>query len=89
MPPKLETLSEVVFGDCKNLKQFTWNNNIKYIEDSAFYGCESLGEITIPDTVIELDPDAFGAHDMELTVNYNGKQYEWYDLHYGRALHYE
>lgn len=88
LPQKLESLSNCVFCLCENLKQFTWNDNIKYIEKGAFAGCKSLGEITIPDTVIKLDKDAFGVYDMELTVNYNGKQYEWYDIYYCDALRY-
>lgn len=89
IPDNVVEINYETFCNCESLTHIDLPDSIEKIGESAFYGCESLGEITIPDTVIELDPDAFGAHDMELTVNYNGKQYEWYDLHYGRALHYE
>lgn len=45
----------------KGIKSIKIPNNVKFIEGSAFSGCQDLKSINIPDSVISIGEDAFGS----------------------------
>ena len=48
-----------VFGDCTNLRSFTFSNTISAIERRTFIGCKSLQSVIFPDSLKRIDQSAF------------------------------
>ena len=55
----VEKIGNYVFHSCDNLRSVTFGNKLKYIGESAFYGCKSLKEITLPDGLDTIGAFAF------------------------------
>lgn len=58
IPNGVECIGEYAFQHCTNLKQIAIPESVKCIEAFAFEGCTAL-QVTIPDTVEEVDEEAF------------------------------
>ena len=64
---RVQTIKQKCFKDCVNLRAITLDtavdNNNKYllssIYESAFYNCQALKQIYIPDTIYKLDNELF------------------------------
>ena len=67
MPDSVQSIGEDAFSGCTNLRtagivgsgcnyEFTWKTKIP---DGAFWGCEVLNEIEVPDTVTDIGKSAF------------------------------
>ena len=52
-------LTYLMFGECVELTSVVLNNNIKVIENRAFYACTSLSSITLPTNLSEIWVAAF------------------------------
>ena len=59
LPDSLKTIGKGLFSTCTRLSYCKLPEGITYIPDSAFYGCESLNEFEIPDTVKTIGISAF------------------------------
>lgn len=59
-PLSVETYGNSVFMGCKNLTTFKFETNddgsskLKELPDSAFYGCQSIGTLRIPEGITEI-----------------------------------
>ena len=47
-------IGKSAFEGNKSIERITLSDNLLIIEDSAFYGCDNLKELTIPDTVFNI-----------------------------------
>lgn len=52
-------ITKGVFENCRNIRSFTIESDIKVIGESAFQFCYSLENILIPDTVTNIESNAF------------------------------
>ena len=59
IPSGVECIGEYAFQHCKALRDIAIPESVKRIEAFAFEGCTAL-QVTIPDTVEEVDEEAFG-----------------------------
>ena len=61
IPNNMTAIPYHCFENCAGLKtvKFQKNSILKYINESAFYGCSSLTEIVIPSSVIDIGMYAF------------------------------
>lgn len=48
-----------VFENCSSLSSVTFNDELKYLGANSFYGCTSLTDIELPNSVVELGLAAF------------------------------
>lgn len=67
IPCELTEIPGMAFADCENLISVDWGDSkIKKIDNMAFFCCESLQVIKIPDTVIKLGSAIFsGCNSVE------------------------
>ena len=75
-------IRDEVFKDCSKLKtvSFTDKSQLQSIRYSAFDGCSSLTEITIPSTVTKIDYYAFRGCSSLQTVYYGGTFSDWCNM---------
>lgn len=60
LAPSINTIGIGAFEGCTSLTSFNWlNAAVQIIPTQAFYGCTSLHEIEIPQTVTSIQPFAF------------------------------
>jgi hypothetical protein len=68
---------------------FTTDDGLAYkvtsIGDSAFYNCDSLTSVTIPDSVTSIGDSAFEGCTGLTTVNYTGSEEEWNNITIGSS----
>ncbi|MBO5529647.1 MAG: leucine-rich repeat domain-containing protein [Bacilli bacterium] len=48
------------FSHCDNLETVTIPNGVKYLEREAFYGCQSLRKVSLPDSLSVVGSNPFG-----------------------------
>ena len=65
------------------IKSIEFGNNIVTIGRSAFYGCMDIVEITIPETVEQIQDGAFWYCNSLSHVYYNGSKSEWGNISIG------
>ena len=80
IPGNETVIEDLAFESCENLKSVTILYGAKRIGDYAFYGCSSLTEITIPDSVTKFDVTAIISCDSLQTINYTGTAEQWAEL---------
>lgn len=56
---KLETISDGICSGCSSLRTVVIQEGPKYIQQNAFRGCSSLMEAYIPDSILEINGNAF------------------------------
>lgn len=85
IPDSVEIIGDNTFGDCRNLKHvtFTQNSHLHTVDTSAFYGCKSLKELTLPNSVVEMGNTVFQKSGIEkftfpTSIEYPGN-YLFYD----------
>jgi len=61
MTGTIENIHSMVFEDCTALTEIVWPDGIKSIYSSAFAGCKSLKNVTIPKTVENISEYAFSS----------------------------
>ena len=66
-----------------NLSTYNINAQTKYIGYMAFYGCQRLSSITIPDSVTSIGSSAFNACPSLTSVNYLGTIEQWCGITFG------
>lgn len=84
----------VIFGNCKltYLNGFAdssletieiYNNKIERIEESCFYDCDNLHNITIPKSVKYIESYAFDhlGDGFNFVINYKGTKQDWSDIY--------
>jgi hypothetical protein len=68
---------------------FTTDDGLAYkvtsTGDSAFYNCDSLTSVTIPDSVTSIGDSAFEGCTGLTTVNYTGSEEEWNNITIGSS----
>ena len=87
----------MAFGECINLKEVVFSNNLTSIGDYAFRSCSGLTSITIPDSVTSIGVDAFSGCSGLTDIYYTGTQAEWESITglpgagipSGATIHYE
>lgn len=57
-PQHLRSIYEA-FENCSSLSSVTFNDELKYLGANSFYGCTSLTDVELPNSVIELGMAAF------------------------------
>ena len=65
---KERTIGQYAFKECKSLQTVNIPKEIVAIESMAFYGCESLRNIVLLNTVQEIGESVFGGTSKELVV---------------------
>jgi hypothetical protein len=76
------SIEEGAFKNCTSLNYLTFlaDDALRSIGDFAFYGCRSLGSVTIPDMVLSIGVAAFsGCDNLEITLKEEHDNYEVYD----------
>lgn len=74
MPDSVETLGsnnsyqDGLFGECANLSSLRLSNSIRSIPSYMCYGCKSLKEVQIPESVTYISNDAFNGSGLESVV---------------------
>ena len=58
-PKSLSKISERAFEDCHNLETVVFQQGNAYIDQYAFFGCESLKEINLPKSLVSIGDSAF------------------------------
>lgn len=58
LPDSVISICKNAFAGCKKLNSINLNK-VKTIDNDAFYACESLESITVPDSVTEIGDDVF------------------------------
>ncbi len=58
-PSALASIGKKAFYNCNVLKEVTFPNSVKVIEEGAYQGCKTLTSLVIPNTVTLLGKDAF------------------------------
>ena len=86
MPATVETIADYAFQGCKELREVTLNDGLKYIGISCFEGCEMLKSIKLPKSLKVLRENAFrvctGLQTVEFDDNinfYDGYSYGFYN----------
>ena len=59
IPKSVNCLYEA-FADCENLKKVVLEEGLHSIEKWAFFNCINLRELTIPDSVVKIEPKSVG-----------------------------
>lgn len=81
VPGSVIRIGEEAFDGCFNLKSVTINEGTKYIGNYAFYFCENLREISLPDSIIQIGYNVFSGvpYDYEITnsATYIGNHLLW------------
>ena len=62
------------FYECKQLSKVKLSNNLETIDNSAFEGCTSLGEIIIPSSVTSIDYRSFSDTGLKKVVFNDGSK---------------
>ena len=85
---KTSYLRENVFYDCDALEtvEFTKNSVGRTIDAGAFGGCENLKKIVLPDTEIEISPNAFLGSGNVVLYGYMGSPVESFASQSGYAF---
>ena len=55
-----QSSADFIFDDSGSLRQVTFPDTLKTIENAAFFGCETLEKIELPDSLEEIGAAAFG-----------------------------
>ena len=55
---KVKYLGKLAFNGCSNLSNVTLNN-VEYMERAPFYNCRALQTISLPETLLHMDPVTF------------------------------
>lgn len=72
IPSKITEIKEGTFYNCTLLKSVTLPNSLKKIGSCAFYGSALTG-LTLPDSVEEIEEDAFEG--LKIDITYKGEVY--------------
>ena len=59
LPPRIEAVPPMCFRGCTSLEEVRPNENLWRVEREAFYGCEKLLGVDLPDGLEELDELSF------------------------------
>lgn len=59
MDNRVTSIGGRAFNDCSNLQTIQVSSAVEYIDNYAFHGCASLGEIKLPDGLIRINSCAF------------------------------
>ncbi len=59
IPPKVTYINSLVFYNCFYLEEVIFNDNITGIDEMAFSYCNSLKNITLPESITYIGDDAF------------------------------
>ena len=76
IPSTLTTIPYECFRDCSSLSSVTLNEGLETIGLGAFWGCTSLTEIVVPDSVTDIDEHAFPSN-ARIIYNGNLSGYPW------------
>ena len=76
LPQTIEKIELFAFRDCSNLKEVEFNEGLKVIGDSAFWGCPIETLNNLPESLEQIDPYAFfGCSKLkEVTIPKNVKK---------------
>ena len=72
---KVTEIDDYAFKDSTNLKKITIGNNVRYIGDNVFLGCDSLTEIILPNSISEIDSYTFTSIDSLKFNEYDNAYY--------------
>ncbi|MBQ7294894.1 MAG: leucine-rich repeat domain-containing protein [Clostridia bacterium] len=76
IPDSVKEIGRRAFSSCCELSEVVFHSGLEFIGESAFSGCESFETVTIPDTVIMIEPYAFSAQELkEISVDQNNEFY--------------
>lgn len=59
LPKSLSKITERAFEDCHNLETVVFQQGNTYIDQYAFFGCDSLKEINLPKSIVSIGDSAF------------------------------
>ena len=57
-----------MFQNCKSLKDFSFSDKVTEIRECAFYGCDSLTELYVPETVTKITGSLVFSYCDNLTI---------------------
>lgn len=64
----VRSIGEDAFRDCSSLESVIFENTVlEKISDGAFWGCSALSSIALPDSVTEIERNAFSRPDSEIS----------------------
>lgn len=68
MPDSVKHLGKAVFNECTLLKKATISNGLTEILEGAFFGCNKLSEIIIPQNIVKIEKNAFRSTGIQTLV---------------------
>ncbi len=74
---KVTDIAPMAFAYNTKVKQIFLPETIMYIEMSAFEKCTNLSLITIPESTVLIDEDAFSGVSSEINIIYSGTKEQW------------
>lgn len=78
IPEHVDTIQYSAFDSCDKLKHIKLHENIKFVDEYAFYNCDQLTSMDIQNPNCEIK--AFGFPAFIPVVRYNGNLDQWRDF---------
>ena len=78
IPEHIHTIGYSAFDTCDRLKHITLHENIKFVDEYVFYGCDQLSSINIQNPNCEIKSAGFPG--FVPVVRYNGNLDQWRDF---------
>lgn len=78
IPASIKIIEEATFISCFNLINISLKEGLKQIKRAAFFNCEYL-QTTIPDSIIEIENEAFYGCNRDLIKYNKEKKSEWFN----------
>jgi hypothetical protein len=92
----LQRLEQYTFSQCNKLRAVVFGKNLRFIGESAFYDCEQLSFVDLPDTVEVIEAEAFECSGLkelrlpnkirELNLNIFNRCYELGEITLGENI---